>query len=196
MQDSATEALATTPRLATAASLLTTLSDPDVVRVLCWMLAREPSERGSISTCGEELGLDGASVARVYGRLTASNCIVSNGPEIEVRLELLRQAAYDLDQINPVVRRLENLPQVNALFSHGRLTALPVEPEQQKSLVLFLASFFANGEAYKEAVVNHVLRQVHDDFAALRRMMVDLGVMTRDGRGVYMLSEPGFLTAP
>jgi len=33
---------------------------------------------------------------------------------------------------------------------------------------------------YDEPAVNDVLREVHDDFAALRRLIVDEGAMTRD----------------
>jgi hypothetical protein len=189
MQDPAVDGPGTTPQLATAASLLGALSDPNVIRVLCWMLGREPSERGAVSVCGEALGLDSASVARVYGRLTASNLIVSDGPTIEVKLDSLRQAAGDLDGINPVVRRLQEFPHVKGLFSHGRLTSIPVESEPLESLALFLASFFVAGKSYSEPTVNHVLGQVHEDFAALRRMMVDLGVMTRDRSGVYTLVD-------
>jgi len=38
---------------------------------------------------------------------------------------------------------------------------------------------------YDEPAVNDVLREVHDDFAALRRLIVDEGVMTRDRASVY-----------
>ncbi|WP_157181162.1 DUF2087 domain-containing protein [Actinopolymorpha alba] len=155
------------------------------------MLERDPRERGAVSGCAEALGLDTASAARIYGRLTASSLLVSNGSDIEVRLDLLRQAAQDLDEINPVVRRLDDYPHLTALFSHGRLTSIPVEYEHLRSLALFLASYFTDGVSYKEPAVNHVVRQVHEDFSALRRMMVDVGVMTRDRSGVYTLSEQG-----
>ena len=38
---------------------------------------------------------------------------------------------------------------------------------------------------YDEPAVKDVLREVHDDFAALRRLIVDEGVMTRDRASVY-----------
>jgi hypothetical protein len=38
---------------------------------------------------------------------------------------------------------------------------------------------------YDEPAVNNVLRQVHDDFAALRRLLIDEGIMTRDRASVY-----------
>ena len=38
---------------------------------------------------------------------------------------------------------------------------------------------------YDEPAVNDVLREVHDDFAALRRLIVDEVVMTRDRASVY-----------
>lgn len=178
-----------TSALATSASLLTTLADPDALRMLGWMLERDPGERGEVSRCGQALGLDAQSTARLYGRLTAVGLIAADGPRIEVRSDLLREAAHELDGINPVVRRLEGFPHLRAMFSHGRLTSIPVDDAHLDDLAYFLASFFDRDVSYTEAEVNEILREVDEDVATLRRLMVDLGVLTRDRDSVYALAE-------
>ncbi|GAA2758859.1 hypothetical protein GCM10009872_42190 [Actinopolymorpha rutila] len=175
--------------LATAASLLTALADPDAVRMLGWMLEREPGERGAVSRCGQALGLDPRNTARLYGRLTAVGLIAADGPRIEVRVDQLREAAHELDGINPVVRRLEGFPHLRQLFSHGRLTSFPVEDAHLDDLAYFLGSFFDPGVSYTEAEVNEIVREVDEDVATLRRLMVDVGVMTRDRNSVYALTD-------
>ncbi len=187
---SATAQATATATLATAASLLTTLADPDAVRMLGWMLERDPDgERAAVGRCGQSLGLDPKSTARLYGRLTAVGLIASDGPRIEVRTDLLRDAAHELDALNPVLRRLEDFPHLRGLFSHGRLTSIPVEDAHLDDLAYFLASFFDRGVCYCEAEVNETVRDVHDDVATLRRLMVDVGVMTRDRDSVYALAD-------
>jgi hypothetical protein len=47
-----------------------------------------------------------------------------------------------------------------------------------------LAQLFEPGERYPETEVNRRLRGAHDDVAALRRYLVDVGFLSRDG-GVY-----------
>lgn len=175
--------------LATSAALLTTLADPDAVRVLGWMLEREPAERAAVSRCGQALGLDARTTARLYGRLTGVGLIAADGPRIEVRTDLLRDAAHELDGINPVVRRLEAFPHLRPMFSHGRLTSFPVEDAHLDDLAFFLASYFDRGVSYTEAEVNEIVREVDEDVATLRRLMVDVGVMARDRDSVYALTD-------
>ncbi len=66
----------------------------------------------------------------------------------------------------------------------GRITAWPRSHERRAVLLDFLAQNFEPGERYSEAQVNAVLGRFHDDFAMLRRYLVDEGFMERD-RGVY-----------
>ncbi|MER0448496.1 DUF2087 domain-containing protein [Streptomyces sp. Edi4] len=75
-------------------------------------------------------------------------------------------------------------PAVNALFSHGRLTAIPRKTARREQLLTHLAAtLFAPGRDYSERAVNEALLTVHDDFPALRRFLVTGGhlVRTRDG---------------
>ncbi|MEU6848530.1 DUF2087 domain-containing protein [Actinacidiphila alni] len=80
---------------------------------------------------------------------------------------------------------------VGALFSRGRLTAIPRKAARREQLLAHLAdTLFAPGRSYTEPEVNEALRTVHDDCAALRRYLVESGRLTRsrDG-GTYTRSR-------
>lgn len=74
---------------------------------------------------------------------------------------------------------------VQALFSHGRLTAIPRRPARREQLLAHLAeTLFTPERAYSEFEVNNALRSVYDDCVALRRYLISAGHLTRtpDGR--------------
>ncbi|MGW7287686.1 DUF2087 domain-containing protein [Streptomyces sp. NPDC054847] len=73
---------------------------------------------------------------------------------------------------------------VHALFSHGRLTAIPRKPARREQLLAHLAeTLFERDRDYTEREVNDALRTVHDDCAALRRYLVVAGLLTRTKDG-------------
>lgn len=72
---------------------------------------------------------------------------------------------------------------LNTFFKHGRLSKIPA---QQKKLLVILRELitrFEPGRAYSEREVNLILADAHDDFATLRRDLVDFGFMTRSREG-------------
>ena len=63
-------------------------------------------------------------------------------------------------------------------------------PSKRSKLLLVLdhiAQDFELGRTYPEAEVNEILLRYNDDYAALRRYLVDEGFMTREA-GVYWRS--------
>ncbi|MEU9098721.1 DUF2087 domain-containing protein [Streptomyces sp. NPDC048361] len=77
-----------------------------------------------------------------------------------------------------------NSPAVAALFSRGRLTAIPRKTARREQLLAHLAvTLFAPGRDYTEREVNEALLAVHDDFPALRRFLVTGGHLTRTRDG-------------
>lgn len=65
-----------------------------------------------------------------------------------------------------------------------RLAAWPRRREYRAVVLDFLAQSFEPGTEYPEAQVNERLGRFHDDFAMLRRYLVDEGFMERE-RGIY-----------
>ncbi|MFF3691273.1 DUF2087 domain-containing protein [Streptomyces sp. NPDC002187] len=73
---------------------------------------------------------------------------------------------------------------VAALFSHGRLTAIPRKAARREQLLAHLAeTLFAPDREYTEPEVNEALCTVHEDCSALRRYMVIGGQLTRTRDG-------------
>lgn len=73
---------------------------------------------------------------------------------------------------------------VDALFSHGRLTAIPRKAARREQLLVHLTrTLFETERPYTEREVNEALLTVHDDFPALRRYLITAGLLTRTRDG-------------
>lgn len=79
-----------------------------------------------------------------------------------------------------------------ALFSHGRLTAIPRKAARREQLLVHLSqTLFEPDRTYSEREVNEALRTVHEDCAALRRYLVIAGLLTRTRDGSSYLRAAG-----
>jgi hypothetical protein len=76
---------------------------------------------------------------------------------------------------------------VGRFVKDGRLVIMPSKRSKLLLVLDHLAQEFEPGRTYAEREVNDVLGGYHDDFAALRRYLVDEGYLTREG-GVYWRS--------
>jgi len=71
----------------------------------------------------------------------------------------------------------------------GRLTQFPVKDKKWLVIMRWLATKFEQGVTYNEKQVNAILTQFHEDYAVLRRSLVDYGFMRRErGGGHYWLT--------
>lgn len=73
---------------------------------------------------------------------------------------------------------------VGRFIKGGRLVIIPTKRSKLRSVLEHLSQDFEPGRTYPEAEVNEILERYHDDYAALRRYLVDEGFMTREA-GVY-----------
>jgi hypothetical protein len=62
----------------------------------------------------------------------------------------------------------------------GRITTIPAKHTKRLVLLDWLAQDFEPGVRYPERVVDEMLRRRHDDHAALRRYLVEMGFLTRE----------------
>jgi len=69
----------------------------------------------------------------------------------------------------------------------GRIVSMPAKRSRRLVLLNHVAQMFEVGVRYSESDVNHKLRNVHDDYAALRRYLIDEDFMSRE-RGEYWRS--------
>jgi len=64
-------------------------------------------------------------------------------------------------------------------FRDGRLVSIPAASAKRRVVLDYLAGRFEPGKVYPEREVNFLLGQVHTDYAALRRYLVDDGFLER-----------------
>jgi hypothetical protein len=79
----------------------------------------------------------------------------------------------------------------NFLTDDGRLRTIPSKHAKLLVVLDRLAQEFEPGRTYPEPEVNKVLEGFHQDYAALRRYLVENGFLTRED-GVYWRSGGTF----
>jgi hypothetical protein len=88
----------------------------------------------------------------------------------------LQREAYD-------AARAEQERLVGRLFTDGRIERVPARRKVRAAVLLEVVSRFEPGREYSEPEVNEVLLGVHEDFAYLRRVLVNYHYLEReDGR--------------
>lgn len=76
---------------------------------------------------------------------------------------------------------------LSRFVADGRIVHIPARQEKKRVLLDWVAGRFEPGQRYAEREVDQLLRALHDDHVALRRLLVDLGFLDRD-HGVYWRS--------
>lgn len=79
----------------------------------------------------------------------------------------------------PVVRDPTTASLLRGFFARGRLTHVPAAHAKRMVVLDYLAQSFEPGVRYEETKVNRILGKFHDDYAALRRYLVDAGFLSR-----------------
>lgn len=73
--------------------------------------------------------------------------------------------------------------------SNGRLQQFPKKQKKLLVILRWLATLFQPAESYSEEEVSAILADVHEDYASLRRYLVEYGFMHRErGGGDYWLA--------
>jgi hypothetical protein len=164
-----------------AVEVLQVLSDPARLALLARI-----AEAGDAG-CPLEAAAPNPRVARKQvARLSAAGLVEARGTVLVARLDRIRAAVDELagtDDSAGGAGAAGGPARVRALFSRGRLVEVPRAPELRMELLRHLAERFEPGRAYAESEVNALLREVHDDHAALRRYLVDARLLVRDDAG-------------
>ncbi len=101
----------------------------------------------------------------------------------------IRETFFADDHLGLLTKE-EARAQVLATFFQGeRLLSIPAQHTKRRVILEELARKFAWGRIYSENEVNAVLKQVYEDIASLRRLLIDEQIMLRE-HGRYWLSHP------
>ena len=111
-----------------------------------------------------------------YFKLVVRARMTATGVGYTAARAALEQEAYD-------AAREEQERLVGRLFTDGRIERVPAKRKVRAAVLLEVLSRFEPGRDYSEPEVNEVLLGVHDDFAYLRRELVNYRYLERaDGR--------------
>ncbi len=90
--------------------------------------------------------------------------------------------------VDAMPERSENDPYrekvIKSFFRNGQLISLPVQKKKLEIVLNKIAESFESGHDYTEQDVNDIISRIYEDFCAIRRELVDLGILERKN-GVY-----------
>jgi hypothetical protein len=179
--------LAWSPSMSSEAStLLGLLADDDRLRaVAALVLGPGPA---SASEVADAAGLDVRRAAKALTRLAGAGLVDQTGDSYVLRPERFREALDSLGRPeeaadSPHSGQGPDVDRILRIFVRdGRLVQIPAVHGKRLVVLDWLAGMFEPGRAYAEKEVNEILGRVHDDYAALRRYLVDEGFLhRRDG---------------
>ncbi|MER7503024.1 DUF2087 domain-containing protein [Nonomuraea pusilla] len=98
--------------------------------------------------------------------------------------ELLRAHAEPQPELSAEERVLRTF------LVDGRLTTMGMRRDKRLVVLRYVARVFEPGVRYPEKDVNVALRAFHDDYAALRRYLVDEGLLSREGNVYWRSGGP------
>ncbi len=172
--------------LSSAAERLAALSVSSRLTLLATVAERE--SRGddcSMSAVAAAVGRDPKSMVKDAVRLKEAGLVSIEGHILSADLSALGVAADAIDATLPVTRLLAEDPDLERFFKHGRLVKLPENPDYRWRVAQLLARLLPPGRQLSESEVNDLLSQAHSDYAALRRLLVDLKLVTRAASSGY-----------
>lgn len=135
-------------------------------------------------------GRDRRTVLVAIGELRGVGLVRAAGDRYEIDVDGLRtvavQAAEAAIPMDPVIGfgMTDEERQVLGRYFSGRvLNEIPVQRARRLVVLQRLALEFDVGRRYTEAEVNAILGAFHPDWSALRRGLVDEGLLDREPRG-------------
>jgi hypothetical protein len=156
------------------------------------LLALEPRSQAALAVA---LNVQPEKLTRHLDLLTQAEIIVDAGMRTAPVWRLDQRWLRPEGDVVPLLRRAPSLESVDGMDAHevktlaafvrdGRLVRIPVVASKQTVVMRWLVALFEMDATYPESDVNAALAQVHPDFAALRRMLVDHRFMGRQN-GIY-----------
>ena len=170
-----------------AATLVGLLADPTRLKVVAALALGA----GTLEEVAAASGLPLKDIALAARRLSRAGLVRRDGTALELQASRFAEAARAAAEAAPPPERLSDDPAEDAVLSafvrDGRLVSIPAQRSKRLVVLCHLVRVFEPGVRYPEREVNALLGVWHADVAALRRYLVDEGLVTREA-GVYWRS--------
>jgi hypothetical protein len=170
-----------------AGTIVGLLADPVRLKVVAALALGA----GSIEEVADATGLSLKDVALAARRLARAGLVHRDGHTLGLHTERFAEAARSAAALAPPPQRLSDDPAQDAVLRtflrDGRLVSVPAQQSKRRVVLEHLVHVFEPGVRYPEREVNALLAAWHPDVAALRRYLVDEGLLTREA-GVYWRS--------
>ena len=173
-------------RLDRFATLFKALADPARLRIL-GCLAERPYAGHELAA---HLSLTPPTISHHMRKLTDAGLVTATA-EAQSRIYTLRA-----DELRELARTARATPEagddedartLRAFFDGERLKQIPAQRKKRVVVLRHLLTRFMPGREYGEREVNDILKVANEDYATLRRELVDYGFMTRD-KGIYRVA--------
>jgi hypothetical protein len=107
----------------------------------------------------------------------------------EARVRALAAAHLDSPRVRALAGATDERSRVLASFVRdGRLVQFPTGETRKQVILGYIAERFDSGRTYTEREVNDILKGFADDYATIRRALVDRQYLNRH-QGVYWIGE-------
>ena len=167
-----------------AATIAGLLADPARLKVVAALALGA----GTIEEVAQLSALPLKDVALAARRLSRAGLVRRDGHVLALHAEQFGAAARAAAEAAPPPERLSDDPTEAAVLAafvrDGRLLSIPAQQSKRRIVLEHLVRVFDVGVRYPEREVNALLGVWHPDVAALRRYLVDEGLLSRES-GVY-----------
>lgn len=169
-------------------ALLKVIADETRLRILGLLSERDYSGK----ELAERLALTAPTISHHMRKLTAAGIVTSSAEAqrqvYSLNADLLRDVRKEpvaTTEQAPLDAREKTLKN---FFDGERLKSIPAQRKQRVIVLQKLLERFEPGRQYPEKEVNEILLTAHEDYATLRRELVDYGFMVRQN-GIYEVAE-------
>lgn len=78
---------------------------------------------------------------------------------------------------------------IGSFIKKNKITKLPVQKKKKLIILEEFVKMFESGKKYFEQEVNEKICELYDDYCTIRRMMIDEGIMQREGNTYWLTNK-------
>jgi biotin operon repressor len=176
------------------------LADESRLKII-GLLAHEPR---SVDELAAMLELSGPTVSHHLARLQAAGLVEARAQQYysvySLRTDTLHGMAKDIlssEKLSEVAVDVDQDAYAKKVMANyvvdGKIKQIPSQLKKLKVIIRWLSKRFEPGRNYTEKQVNEILKQHNEDYATLRRELVEMHYLDRKN-GVYWVPEPETLS--